>query len=815
MSALFAPTPLPPRPVYQEADIAEKAASAANREIDTRLRESVETGRRKMERGFEVARRDYAEAREENRMDYERALNSPIAQFVSNIPQMALQIYDGIREKNAKEAWNLEQGRLQSQSMDAHMALWMLERDTLAKAQTEDLSDDEFLEMFYGGAMDIANSLSYSDVANLAELNVAAQLQVKEYILGQAQSFLTKFDAIRKTQQMQAQDGLIRSTAQVRLDAFEQGDFEQWDAWEAYKNDPANNIARQHTQEGGFLYSLEQSAIKGFLVNQGQAQFGFLYDQWHNNPSFVPPTDLVTGKPVEWSAKDAINEIYRKLFDKDDASLGQFLDLFDERLDASDMRESRDLLGQRATTLEDIGDSNNARMQQATQRRLWDGELDGLSLGALYSELRTSGHSNTEANTIVLRKQTEAKNNAIAIDKELKDRVETAKRDMQDLYSDTLIYDAQTNWQGSDKFLQEAHRAGALGALETGDGKFWADFAAAKDEEMLEEFQDAFTTLATAELFLNDQAVTKGLPEGAPLHVQDQDGNLVPVSAIMGRANRTLTEALINGVVGPDGERVFFKTRDDAVIYAKTLVARQIDPYMPQERPGLWKIFGGAPRETEDLRSHVDYDADYEAPGTVRAQPLVGMEIQSANALVVNSNIERLEEFQSLSTNDERLRFAANSLNLTRYGQGLTAEDVGRIDSDNYLRLSRAQDNGYIDSFGLDRGTAVVRFAKDGRAVVLDLHELPADEYKAKIERDWREFNMWMEEARAMKEQGLSDDTFWIIDTPDGESHVEPSVVTEGIMRTSASLQAHYAEALPWMIEVWDEHPAARKHITG
>ena len=62
MSDLFAPMPLPDRPVQQTADIAEREAAAQNREIDTRMRERLETGRQKMIYEFEVVKQTEKEA---------------------------------------------------------------------------------------------------------------------------------------------------------------------------------------------------------------------------------------------------------------------------------------------------------------------------------------------------------------------------------------------------------------------------------------------------------------------------------------------------------------------------------------------------------------------------------------------------------------------------------------------------------------------------------------------------------------------------------------------------------------------------------
>ncbi len=805
MSDPFAPTPLPPRPVYQEADIAERQAAAANREIDTRLRESTETGRRKMERGLEVARRDYAERREEIRMDYDRALNSPIAQFVSSIPQMALQIYEGIKAQNAQESWNLESGRLQAQSMDAHMALWMLERDTLAKVQTGELDEEDYLEMFYGGAMDIANSMSYSDDSRLAELNGKAQLQVKGFILDQAKSFLTKFDAFKKVEQMQAQDDLIRNTAQGYLEAFEQGDIDRWDSWVSFRDDPRNNIERTHVQKGGFLHSLETVAIQNFLINRGHRQYENLMAMNANNPGWDPEAAMAAIEADLGSSNP-------------DSDLAQVWDRFDERLTRTQENAVISTIMGRAQ-----GEEKKWKLaQEASQHNLYQaaaaGQLNEITPVGIYTAAQQSGLNPNQARIFtnaVVKSNKDLQNSLTA---EAQADADAAKERMVSLNESQLLKQLHSDeYPGSEEFMKGIRRYEGHGLIRPNRTNWWQERVDAADKRAIDAHQGAFAYVDWLEGMLNEAgapgegvavfggAIFRG-EEDAPVPLlRDADGNLVPVGAIVAPLREALEDFITDGFEGEDGERRL-PTKEDSVYFVQTWAHTKIlgDQYdwKGKDSEKAIEVFAGSD-DYQAARGYVGRDV----------APVAGLGVNMAAATVRDINPDYLDDFNEASPEDKK-RIAVRSMGLEKIDRSLTPQEQQSVMQRNTSKLLELQDGGYISQGVITaNGSAAIQFARNGQFVVVDLISAPVAQLTEDVVKADAKLQTWLSQ-NVHETLGMGEDTFYTVELPgEGGVQIIPSVTTEGVVRSAGALARAWAALLPVLQDAWDQLPAARKRM--
>ena len=147
MSDLFAPMPLPDRPVQQTADIAERDAANKQKEIDTRMRERLETSRLQSIHEVGVARQGYQTSLKRLEQDYRKSITQSPSSFARETRRAATAKYQKSRGLSDDRAeYVVENNRLHAQHAGFEVGLEELKHRAVAMQRENRWSVNQTME---------------------------------------------------------------------------------------------------------------------------------------------------------------------------------------------------------------------------------------------------------------------------------------------------------------------------------------------------------------------------------------------------------------------------------------------------------------------------------------------------------------------------------------------------------------------------------------------------------------------------------------------------------------------------------------------
>ena len=221
MSDLFAPIPLPSRPVEQTADVAERDAAAKNREIDTRMRERLETGRQKMVHEFAVIERDETERKYKAQLDKMYNLSIPTNLYNRGVSSLAKRFYQQRQKDNSRQLEQQEQGRLSSQQATWDVRLNRIRNDLTLRVSQEGLSPEEALEIWQEQIKEVSDgTLTFSGDPSYSGYNLAAFKKINETTARETKSFTNSVYDSAQGRVMAGMNGSIQSAFSEAFGGF-------------------------------------------------------------------------------------------------------------------------------------------------------------------------------------------------------------------------------------------------------------------------------------------------------------------------------------------------------------------------------------------------------------------------------------------------------------------------------------------------------------------------------------------------------------------------------------------------------------------
>ena len=187
MSDLFAPMPLPDRPVLQLADIAEREAAAKQKEIDTRMRERTETSRMQAIHEIGVSKEAYQRSLQELEQEYrKKALQEQPRSYASGSSSRGRQLYQAQSRGSVdleRQLYNQENGRLNAQVNRAKVMLRMLVNNHSRSWMEERWSDDEGWDKWQEEVTGIMDSMRYHPDSQLfGTVTTKYQMEINDFL---------------------------------------------------------------------------------------------------------------------------------------------------------------------------------------------------------------------------------------------------------------------------------------------------------------------------------------------------------------------------------------------------------------------------------------------------------------------------------------------------------------------------------------------------------------------------------------------------------------------------------------------------------
>ena len=173
MSDLFAPMPLPDRPVQQTADIAERDAANKQKEIDTRMRERLETSRLQSIHEIGVAREGYQTSLKKLEWDYRKSVTQSPSSFARETRRAATAKYQKSRGLSDDRAeYVAENARLHAQHAGFEVGLEELKHRAIAMQRENRWSVNQTMEWVEPLVHERIMGLSFTgNNANLSGVN--------------------------------------------------------------------------------------------------------------------------------------------------------------------------------------------------------------------------------------------------------------------------------------------------------------------------------------------------------------------------------------------------------------------------------------------------------------------------------------------------------------------------------------------------------------------------------------------------------------------------------------------------------------------
>ena len=752
MSDLFSPMPLPDRPVLQTADIAAREAAAKQKEIDTRMRERLETGRVQSLHELGVAKETYQLGLQELERDYRREIaTKPTRSYARGTSSRARTSYQNIQQNNDRVIVNQEGLRLSTQELSFKVDMRRAANDFIAGFRDSGMTTDEGHEAWGQIVVGLTDNLLFDTNPFVSSLNTTAQKKANT-IIGNRTEWVT--DQLYR-EEMKRNERTSEQTARLSFNSALASFVTEWDT----EKDGAHGLSSplQELEEWQFFSELNDDASGEGYIDSYRKLNSYL----HREAEDAITRRLGAGAIAETSARMTVG------VGRDDSSFTDYVTASMEVLESSELYQSLQtgeneaLFGDisvdriRGDMLSELGTvkANFEEEQKALKEQIdnewFNGQLQQADQSQLYARMIRAGFTSTQAlnRTMTLAEiQGNTGWNTISImQAESQAEADTRKT----WFSNALMQEIESNpglfgdKQDLQKGLTDLHLQGLIDdPADLKWRKFYDDGMADKKAEF-------------AYLYKRVSNFTNGLEH----HFRKKNANLSdPVSLVYKEGIIDRDDA--------DTINAFLKERLDKMIFepgadGKFLSADGLEDWLKTQfiaygNQFQWKSGGIGQKRTmpEELKGLVQFRGG-EIP-ELQFQSVVALPgaEQGAAALFLDQKYEGIEggdearrEFLGMDRG-QQLQRAANEIGLRSYPGLYEADEAAR--THNLGLLNQMKYEGAIASFRLEGTQAYIQWANNGAYVMRSLDGRGADfdwEYNRNNEMRWADLEYELEQS--------------------------------------------------------------------
>ena len=795
MSDPFAPSPLPPRPVYQEADIVERGAAAEDRNLQLRYQEFAETGRRKMQRDRAQAKAQYGADVQTAQMDYQDRLNNPLNNLISSLPQIALGIYESVRDARRDEYLVQENGRQASMLFASRAKVNDGIRAIMSEMQIEGLSFDEVRESIVEVITSETEGMKWSGDAEIDQQN---QLQWQNISYAALERALNTAQAFDTENSLAETDRNMRAGLSKLLEEYRRGD----DAKLAELNQhiAANPIGTEGLNEkGGAIYNEINDAMVDRLAAVGEQTYIDARDQ---GVGIARARLLAQQAMLE-------DQIYDQLEDRESGSR-----LRDQAMDSLDDRVAIE----NGLKLEEDKEKVSAWLKADVA-----GEHENLSGSELQASALASGFSDAEAYNIGILKnkadgdKVQLQHNVVAQSKRDRDAALKSAYEVAFLHDLTTTTVLPTKKEFTNTIAQTMGNASLEMSKE--DLQWWQDQYDAVEKGLWDRYQPERSYIDGLMAAVKERATMMG--DVAFLRTADGKGS-VSVDQIHAQLLLGLSDAITRGVegVGPDGEPVMQRFTSTTPLgdeeaggmmnYLQVSARKVLSGF--QLRGVLGQIFGASPLPPALQRGTGGKDRIASDPAAATVGPSqVAVYATSRSIVEQLGNQELLDRFDRSSAT-QQTSMALSAIPLQLYTPGQTVEEAGDTLSHNMSVLSEYRTAGLINQAQVDptTGGIAVQLVPNGSWLPI-IRE--SQTIKMRLAEVTSSFTQVSEIVSAENDDLiLIDGSFMDIEEPNGSgrSITVPTQHTRAVGDALSKAAATLAENVPYLwsfLNEWSSDP--------
>ena len=687
MSDPFAPSPLPPRPVYQEADIVERGAAAEDRNLQLRYQEFAETGRRKMQRDRAQAKAQYGADVQTAQMDYQDRLNNPLNNLISSLPQIALGIYESVRDARRDEYLVQENGRQASMLFASRAKVNDGIRAIMSEMQIEGLSFEEVRESIVEVITSETEGMKWSGDAEIDQQN---QLQWQNISYQAMESALNRAQAIDTHNSLAETDRNMRAGLSKLLEEYRRGDDSKLVELQEWLSTNPRGLEDEH-KLGSYTQNLINDAMVDRLAAVGEQ-------------TYIDARDQGVGiARARLLAQQAMQEdqIYDQLEARESGSRlrDQAMDSLDDRVAIENgLKLDEDKEGRSAWFIADVA-----------------GEHENLSGSELQASALASGFSDAEAFNIGILKnkadgdKVQLQHNVVAQSKRDRDAA------LQSAYEVAFLHDLTTTTVLPTKkeFTNTIAQTMGNASLEMSkdDLQWWQDQYDAVEKGLWDRYQPERSYIDGLMAAVKERATMMG----DVAFLKTTDGQLVSVDQIHAQLSMGLSDAITRGVegVGPDGEPVMQRFTSTTPLgdeeaggmmnYLQVSARKVLSGF--QLRGTVGQLLGLSPLPTALQRGTGGKDRIASDPAAATVGPSqVAVYATSRSIVEQLGNQELLDRFDRSSAT-QQTSMALSAIPLQLYTPGQTVEEAGDTLSHNMSVLSEYRTAGLINQAQVDPTT--------------------------------------------------------------------------------------------------------------
>ena len=809
MSDPFAPSPLPPRPVYQTADIVEHGAAAEDRNLQLRYQEFAETGRLQMQRDMAQSQAQYRADVKTADMDYQQAINNPLAQIVSSIPEIALGIYQSIKEKDREQAYRLESGRQTSMLYAAKSDLNQGIRELMSRIQTEGLDYAEGRELLSEMVVQSTTGLNLSeDFPDLNE-NTLGQFQnfafqTMERVYNQMYAGQKVRDAeATATDQQKASAGFISRFIDSN-DEDAPGVLQEFEAW-AIETDLQKEWGYAGAdgappQSGGWLHSNVNDAYVDKLGAIGQQKYIDIMAAGVDGEGNTITT-LVAAQMALAHMRE--HPLYAELGRRESAQT------YRNRAENELLR----LTGQEAGA--------QAQLDEALRGeffvKLLDGEYKDLGPKEYQTMALNMGFTQLQAYNFGKQRAQEIEDEIQLTNSGIRQSYELGKEDERARTEEAILVELRTTSQipPAATFAKTIQSLQANDVLKGGrqETKFWMDAHQNAIKGMTGRYQGEFAFIDS----VAEAVGSYGTEKNGEVFLTTNDGKTqVPLAMLKAGWERQLNDMIANGVEEQDDNGDIRRVRYTSM--------NPVDP--AHEGGGMMNIMQGIIKKDlggyktrgwigstvhgeEDippaLQATLGGEQAVWSGESAAVRPLETGRWAISRSIVEQTAPSRLGAFDR-STSGEQARMALAVLPLKTYGQGMSPEELQETINHNAAVLKGYMDAGLLANARMsESGAMQVQISAGGawHPIIQEAATLRArvDEVRAGVERLLEVDGLGDEEI--VKLQGRYIDVESPI--PGQESITMPSQYTRAVVRQAETFASTLAELVPHLGGALDE----------
>lgn len=810
MSDPFAPSPLPPRPVYQTADIVEKGAAAADRNLQTRYQEFAETGRLKLQRDMAQSQAQYRADLKTAEMDYQDRLNNPIAKLVSSIPEIALGIYEGIKEKDREQAYRLERGRQTSMLYAAKSDLNQGVRDLMSRIQTEGLDYAEGRELLSEMVVRATTGLKLSE--DFHDLNEDTLGSFQNHAFQTMERVYNQMYAGQKVRDAEAAAGDQQKTSAGFINRFIDSNDEdagtvlrEFEAWAIESDLQAEwgyaGKNGEPPQAGGWLHAQVNDAYVDKLGAIGQQKYIEIMaaekDEHGNDVTPVVAAQMALAHMME-------HPLYAELGRRESAQV------FRNRA----QNELLSLTGQEARAQAQLDEASRGEFF----RKKLGGEYNDLDPEEYHRTALSMGFTQSQAYNFGAQRAKEIADDLQLTNSALRQSFELGQEEERARTEESILVELRTTAQppSAESFAKTIQSLQANGILEGGrqETKFWMDAHQNAIAGMISRYQAEFAFIDSTVEALG----SFGTEKNGEVFLTTNDGKTqVALSILSAGWERQLNDMIANGVEEQDDNGDIRNVRYTSM--------NPVDP--AHEGGGMMNIMQGIIKK--DLRGYrtrgligSKVHGQEDIPPALQAtlggeqavwsgesavvRPMETGRWAISRAIVEQSAPGRLGVFDR-STSLEQTRMALAVLPLKTYGQELSPEELQETINHNAAVLKGYMDAGLLANARIqaNSGAMQVQIAAGGawHPIIQEAATLRArvDEFRAGAERLLEVDGLGEEEIVALQGRLIA------VESPiPGEAPITmPSQYTRAVVRQAETLVSSLAELIPHLGGSLDE----------